>query len=64
MSAITYPASGHRGRFSTARPTIGFRRMARSLRLRRWDDHPGMERNASPSELALRSVPGVPVNYR
>ena len=64
MSAITYPAAGRRGRIPIARPTIGFRRVARSLRLRRFDDLPGTERNASPSELALRSIPGVAVNYR
>ncbi|MDH3683787.1 MAG: hypothetical protein OEV40_28015 [Acidimicrobiia bacterium] len=64
MSAITYPATGHRGHAPAAPSTAGLRRRLIGWRPRRWDDHLCIERNASLSELAIRSVPVVPGIYR
>ncbi len=58
MSAITYPA-GHHHRTPAAPFGPGLRRLL-GRRPRRWDDRPGIERNASPSELAMRTVSPVP----
>ncbi|MEM9133499.1 MAG: hypothetical protein AAF962_13730 [Actinomycetota bacterium] len=60
MSAITYPAAGRRRRLPSAPDPARLQRWIHTVRLRNWDDRPGVERNASPSEVALRSISGLP----
>lgn len=63
MSAITYPAA-NRSQMRPAPAPVGILRRFATWRPRRWDDRSYIERNASATEVTLRSVPGVPYLYR
>lgn len=56
MSATKHQIAAHR--------SPGVRRRVAALRPRRWDELPTIERNASPSEVALRSVWEIPLMHR
>lgn len=64
MSAITYPASRHEGH--APRTPFSGPRLSQLIarRIRRWDDRLTVERNASLSEVTMRSVPKALNNYR
>ncbi|MEM7273145.1 MAG: hypothetical protein AAF547_08715 [Actinomycetota bacterium] len=64
MSAITYPAGTSQGRHPKARSTAAARRRMAAWRPVRRDERQSIERSGSPSEVALRSIIGIPVMHR